>query len=150
MEDGQRLTVADWAGAIGRQAWRWWRFQAVPARSPDPVPPCERRRSVRGEPPCRDTGFARVGLDMHVHAWYTDAMRTTIEITDEQRAALLAIAATRGEKGFSGLVREAIDGYLNAQQGQVERIEAARRVRGALSSRQAEELAAECAAIRSE
>ena len=87
---------------------------------------------------------------MHVHAWYTDAMRTTIEITDEQRAALLAIAATRGEKGFSGLVREAIDGYLNAQQGQVERIEAARRVRGALSSRQAEELAAECAAIRSE
>ena len=39
-------------------------------------------------------------------------MRTTIEITDEQRARLLELAAARGEKGFSHLVREAIERYL--------------------------------------
>lgn len=40
------------------------------------------------------------------------AMRTTVEITDEQRARLLALAARRGEKGYSGLVREAVEQYL--------------------------------------
>jgi len=39
-------------------------------------------------------------------------MRTTIEITDQQRARLLALAASKGQKGFSGLVQEAIDLYL--------------------------------------
>jgi predicted transcriptional regulator len=39
-------------------------------------------------------------------------MRTTVEITDEQRARLLEIAGRRGEKGFSRLVQEAIDLYL--------------------------------------
>ncbi len=39
-------------------------------------------------------------------------MRTTIEIPDELRARLLSLAARRGEKGFSGLVCEAIGRYL--------------------------------------
>jgi len=43
-------------------------------------------------------------------------MRTTIEITDELRARLLAMAARRGEKGFSGLVGEAIERYLTAEE----------------------------------
>lgn len=42
-------------------------------------------------------------------------MRTTIEIRDEQRARLLEIAARRGEKGFSGLVQEAIDRFLEEE-----------------------------------
>ena len=47
-------------------------------------------------------------------------MRTTIEITDEQRARLLELAAARGRKGFSFLVREAIEQYL-ATEGEAER-----------------------------
>lgn len=39
-------------------------------------------------------------------------MRTSIEITDEQRARLLELAAIRGRKGFSFLVQEAIERYL--------------------------------------
>jgi Ribbon-helix-helix protein, copG family len=39
-------------------------------------------------------------------------MRTTVEITDEQHRALSAIAQRRGVRGFSVLVREALDGYL--------------------------------------
>ena len=40
-------------------------------------------------------------------------MRTTIEITDRQRSRLLALAAAQGKKGFSQLVQEAIDLYLD-------------------------------------
>jgi hypothetical protein len=39
-------------------------------------------------------------------------MRITIEITDEQRARLMEIAGRRGEKGFSRIVQEAVDLYL--------------------------------------
>ena len=39
-------------------------------------------------------------------------MRTTVEITDAQRAELLKLAAQRGEKGFSAVIREALDLYL--------------------------------------
>lgn len=39
-------------------------------------------------------------------------MRTTIELRDDQRARLLELAARRGEKGFSGLVQEAVDRFL--------------------------------------
>lgn len=52
---------------------------------------------------------------MHVHAHRFFSMRTTVEIRDEQRARLLEIAARRGEKGFSGLVREAIDRFLEEE-----------------------------------
>jgi len=42
-------------------------------------------------------------------------MRTTIELLDEQRARLLEIAARRGEKGFSGLVQEAVARFLEEE-----------------------------------
>ena len=77
-------------------------------------------------------------------------MRTTFEITDEQRAALLAIAASKGEKGFSGIVREALDQYLDGRRGHAERVSAALSVRGALDRREADELAQTCSLIRSE
>mgnify|MGYP001070003716 CR=1 FL=1 len=41
-------------------------------------------------------------------------MRTTVEITDRQRAALAAIADRRGVRGYSTLVQEALDAYLSA------------------------------------
>lgn len=51
---------------------------------------------------------------MCMHPYACD-MRTTIEIRDDQRARLLEIAARRGEKGFSGLVQEAIDRFLEEE-----------------------------------
>lgn len=50
---------------------------------------------------------------MHVHAYYPAGMRTTIEIPDQQRAKLLQLAAQRGEKGFSKLVQEALEKFLD-------------------------------------
>lgn len=42
-------------------------------------------------------------------------MRTTVEIRDEQRIALAAIAARRGLRGYSQIVQEAIDAYLEKE-----------------------------------
>jgi len=39
-------------------------------------------------------------------------VRTTIELRNDQRARLLELAAQRGEKGFSAVIREAVDHYL--------------------------------------
>ncbi len=52
-----------------------------------------------------------------------------MEISDEQRARLLALAAERGEKGFSRLVQEALDLYLD----EIEGAEREARIRAALS-----------------
>jgi predicted transcriptional regulator len=75
-------------------------------------------------------------------------MRTTIEISDEQRAALLEIAAARGEKGFSNLVREAIGLWLEAQARRTEAIDAALQQQGALSEGEADELEATATQLR--
>jgi len=79
---------------------------------------------------------------MHVHASYGPAMRTTIELTDRQRAALLKLAAERGEKGFSRLVQEAIEHYLESGLGRRERVERAVSLLGTLSRREADALRA--------
>jgi hypothetical protein len=42
-------------------------------------------------------------------------MRTTIEMKPQHRSALLALAARRGQKGFSALVAEAIEEYLEGE-----------------------------------
>ncbi len=44
---------------------------------------------------------------------YDRVMRTTVEIDDAHRAELLRLAAERGEKGFSSIVREALDLFLD-------------------------------------
>ena len=62
-------------------------------------------------------------------------MRTTIELTDRQRARLLAMAAERGEKGFSGIVQQAIDAYLAGSAEQEERRRRALDALGVLDER---------------
>jgi metal-responsive CopG/Arc/MetJ family transcriptional regulator len=57
-------------------------------------------------------------------------MRTTIELSDEQRAELLRLAAERGEKGFSRLIQEAVEEYLASRRARVEQVAAARSVLG--------------------
>jgi metal-responsive CopG/Arc/MetJ family transcriptional regulator len=77
-----------------------------------------------------------------------DEMRTTIELTDRQRAKLLEIAAQRGEKGFSHLVQEAVERYLSEEALRRERVDAARSVLGGLTDREGAELEASVMRIR--
>jgi hypothetical protein len=76
------------------------------------------------------------------------AMRTTIEITDEQRSKLLALAASKGMKGFSGLVQKALDEFLSKSDSEEQRIEEALSMRGSLDEDEAQALLEECASIR--
>ena len=39
-------------------------------------------------------------------------MRTTVQLRDDQREALAAMAARRGLRGYSELIQEAVDRYL--------------------------------------
>ena len=75
-------------------------------------------------------------------------MRTTVEITDEQRAKLLQEAAGRGEKGFSSIIQEAIDRYFESQSERAERLERARRAVGALAPEEAERLEKDVKSLR--
>ena len=67
-------------------------------------------------------------------------MRTTVEISDEQRARLLQLATERGEKGFSRLVQEALELYLRENQARRKRVEAARATLGSFTEGEAESL----------
>jgi len=84
-------------------------------------------------------------MHMHVHA---AVMRTTIEIDERQRGELLRIAATRGEKGFSAVIREAVDYFLTHHTGREDAVRAALGVKGALSESEADALAAEVQKVR--
>ena len=75
-------------------------------------------------------------------------MRTTIDLTDEQRAKLLHEAARRGEKGFSAIIQEAIDRYFAAEGDRREAVERARRAIGRLSGDQADRLEEEVRSLR--
>ena len=66
-------------------------------------------------------------------------MRTTIEIPDEQRARLLEIAGSRGEKGYSRLVQEAIALFLRERQRKEGAVQDALAQRGALADDEADE-----------
>jgi hypothetical protein len=76
-------------------------------------------------------------------------MRTTIEIKPEHRSRLLAIAARRGEKGFSSIVAEAIQAYLDAEGDRERRRQKALSVQGSFTTKEARELREYVAAERS-
>ena len=76
-------------------------------------------------------------------------MRTTVEIDDGHRARLVELAARRKEKGFSRIVSEAIEQYLEALDRAAADRRKALKLRGSLSPRQAQRLEAETARIRS-
>ncbi len=67
-------------------------------------------------------------------------MRTTVEITDEQRARLLELAARRGEKGFSKLVQEALEKYIEELEDHDRRVRDALSVLGKLDEATARDL----------
>jgi hypothetical protein len=79
---------------------------------------------------------------MHAHACYNRQMRTTVEMKPQHRAALLALAARRGEKGFSSVLAEAIEVYLNDGDLQRKRKEILLRAGNAISEEDANHLRA--------
>lgn len=50
-------------------------------------------------------------------------MRTTIEVSDKHRSFLLALAAQKGLRGYSEIIREALDYYIAHQSRTAEKKE---------------------------
>jgi predicted transcriptional regulator len=75
-------------------------------------------------------------------------MRTTIEMNAEHRARLMEMAARRGEKGFSNLVAEAIEDFLDREKERTERRRRVLQMRGTLSSKEADRLRQHVAGLR--
>jgi len=86
-------------------------------------------------------------MHMHVRATLC-AMRTTAELKPEYRGRLLAIAAKRGEKGFSSVLNEAVESYLGEEAAREKRRKRALRLRGVLKRKEAAELRKRAAALR--
>ena len=71
---------------------------------------------------------------------YTRVMRTTIELRAEHRARLLELAARRGEKGFSSVIAEAVDSYLESAAERERQVRSGLAARGKLSPHDEAEL----------
>lgn len=82
---------------------------------------------------------------MHVHF---ALVRTTIELDDTQRAELLKLAAQRGEKGFSSVIRDAVDLYLRQHRAKREAILRALELEGSFSEDEADALEASVRELR--
>jgi Arc/MetJ-type ribon-helix-helix transcriptional regulator len=73
-------------------------------------------------------------------------MRTTIELTDDHRAKLLALAARRRLRGFSALIREALERYLEEPsnggrtQAGAKAARSARKIRARMTETEAEQM----------
>jgi hypothetical protein len=75
-------------------------------------------------------------------------MRTTVEIKREHRSALLELAARRGEKGFSSVLSEAIQVYLDDERTRAERRKTVLSLGGSLSAEEANNLRGETNSLR--
>lgn len=88
---------------------------------------------------------------MHAHAcqcYNLINMRTTVEMKSEHRSALLALAARRGEKGFSSVLGEAIEEYLEGQQVRAKRRKEILSLKGSISGKDATDLRKAVAVLR--
>jgi hypothetical protein len=84
---------------------------------------------------------------MHMHVTMS-VMRTTVEMKPQHRSALLALAARRGEKGFSSVLAEAIEEYLNEERTRVQRRKELLSLAGSLSADEARNLRSTTASLR--
>ncbi len=84
---------------------------------------------------------------MHMHA-ISPPMRTTVEIDDAQRAELLKLAAQRGEKGFSSVIREALNLYIRQHRAKREAVAQALKLEGSFSDAEADALEASVLQLR--
>lgn len=67
-------------------------------------------------------------------------MRTTVEMKREHRDALLALAARRGERGFSKILAEAVGEYLVRHAERQRRLKDFLAIEGSLSTKEANDL----------
>jgi hypothetical protein len=81
-----------------------------------------------------------LSIHMHMHVCYKTFMRTTIDMKPEHRSALLALAANRGQKGFSRVLAEAIEEYLDSELGHAKRRKELLSLSGLLSREDANQL----------
>jgi len=75
-------------------------------------------------------------------------VRTTVEIDDAQRAELLKLAAQRGEKGFSSVIREALELYIRQHRAKKEVVAKALELEGSFSDDEADALEASVRNLR--
>jgi len=75
-------------------------------------------------------------------------VRTTVEIDDAQRAELLKLAAQRGEKGFSSVIREALELYIRQHRAKKEVVAQALALEGSFSDDEADALEASVRELR--
>lgn len=75
-------------------------------------------------------------------------MRTTVEIGDAHRAELLKLAAQRGEKGFSSVIREALDLYIRQHRAKRGVVAQALELEGSFSDEEADALEASVLRLR--
>ena len=71
---------------------------------------------------------------------YPRIVRTTVELKPEHRAALIAIAAQRGQKGFSAVLEEIIAAYLHGEQDRQHRRRTLESLAGSITAEEAREL----------
>jgi predicted DNA-binding protein len=71
---------------------------------------------------------------------YIEKMRTTVEMKPEHRSALLALASRRGQKGFSVVLGEAIESFLQGEADREKRRQTLRSLGGGLSDKDAADL----------
>jgi metal-responsive CopG/Arc/MetJ family transcriptional regulator len=79
---------------------------------------------------------------------YNDLVRTTIELKPEHRAKLLEVAARRGEKGFSTVIAEALQAYLENIAAKERLRRRALALRGSLPKAEADRLRRDAAELR--
>jgi metal-responsive CopG/Arc/MetJ family transcriptional regulator len=75
-------------------------------------------------------------------------MRTTVEMKPQHRSALLALAARRGEKGFSSVLAEAIEEYLDEERTRMQRRKELLSLAGSLSAEEAKRLRSTATSLR--
>ncbi|QGP93963.1 hypothetical protein MGLY_33880 [Neomoorella glycerini] len=69
-------------------------------------------------------------------------MRTTIEISNETRAKLVALSARRGLRGYSEIVNEALEEYLARAENREKEINEILKLAGSLSEEEGQKYAA--------
>ena len=83
-----------------------------------------------------------------MHMQYNWNMRTTVEMKPEHRSALLAMASRRGHKGFSAVLGEAIESFLQGEAEREKRRKTLLSLAGSISKKDREELLRETKELR--
>lgn len=95
-----------------------------------------------------ETVFSGKWDKRHAHACTMVSMRTTVELKAEHRSALLALASRRGQKGFSEVLGEAIESFLEGEAERGRRRKTLLSLAGSLSKKEGDALRETAKALR--